>query len=142
MGNSLQVYIVEDSLILQRLLTSAIDAAGADAIGCSADAETAIADLFAMQPDVVVIDLSLKSGSGFDVLKALHEHNLASEAVKIVLTNHATSEYRAVCNLLGADRFFDKSMETAQALAFIGSLAAERQRAVSASRSSRVPVPA
>jgi len=124
MRKPLQVYIVEDSPILQRLLISAIEGGGAEIVGCSCDADAAIADLFTAQPDVVVLDISLKSGSGFDVLKVLQEHNLVPEAIKVVLTNHATAEYREICTLLGADRFFDK-METAKALAFIGALATD-----------------
>jgi DNA-binding NarL/FixJ family response regulator len=123
----LQVYIVEDSPIIQQLLASAIAAAGAELSGCSADAQTAIADLFALQPDLVLIDIRLASGSGFDVLKALQDHSLVPAAIKVVLTNHANTEYQNLCVRLGADRFFDKSSETAQALALINTLVAERQ---------------
>jgi DNA-binding NarL/FixJ family response regulator len=122
----LQVYIVEDSPIIQRLLTSAIVAAGAELSGCSADAQTAIADLFTLQPDLILIDIRLASGSGFDVLKALQEHSLGQAAIKVVLTNHANTEYQNLSLRLGADRFFDKSSETSEALALISALAAER----------------
>ena len=121
----LQVYVVEDSQILQGLLESSIAAAGAEVCGRSGNAEEAVEDIFAFNPDVVVIDISLKSGSGFDVLKALKEHNLAPHATKLVLTNHP--EYRQVCTLLGADRVFDKSIEMSQALALIGDLVRAHQ---------------
>ena len=123
----LQVYIVEDSPIIQRLLASAITAAGAEPVGCSADAQTAISDLFVLQPDLILIDISLASGSGFEVLETLQEHSLVPEAVKVVLTNHADTEYRNLSRRLGADRFFDKSSETWQAVALIHGLAAERR---------------
>jgi DNA-binding NarL/FixJ family response regulator len=122
---ALQVYIVEDSPIIQRLLGSAIVAAGAELSGCTADAQTAIADVFALEPDVILIDIRLASGSGFDVLKALQEQNLVPGAIKVVLTNHADAEYQNLSIRLGADRFFDKSSETSQALALINTLAAE-----------------
>jgi len=127
MPKPLQVYIVEDSPIIQRLLASAITEAGAESVGCSADAQTAIADLFALQPDLILIDISLASGSGFDVLETLQEHSLVPEAVKVVLTNHADTEYENLSRRLGADRFFDKSSETWQAVALIHDLAAERR---------------
>lgn len=122
MGTSkpLQVYVVEDSQMLQGLLTSSIAELGAEVCGRSGDADEAVEDIFAFNPDVIVIDISLKSGSGFDVLKALKEHNLAPDAIKLVLTNHP--EYRQVCTLLGADRVFDKTIDMNQALAFIGDL--------------------
>jgi DNA-binding NarL/FixJ family response regulator len=131
----LQVYIVEDSPIVQRLLGSAIAAAGAQLDGCSDDAQAAIADVSALQPDLILIDISLASGTGFDVLKALQEHSLVPEAVKVVLTNHADAECRNLSLRLGADRFFDKS-ETSQALALINTLAAERRVAMFRNRSS------
>src|SRR5947209_18791853 len=127
MPKPLRVYVVEDSPILERLLTSAIVAAGAEMTGCSADAETAIGDVFALQPDLILIDIRLASGSGFDVLKALQDHSLVPAAIKVVLTNHATAEYQNLSLRLGADRFFDKSLEISQALALINTLAAERR---------------
>ena len=134
MPKPLQVYIVEDSPIVQRLLTSAIVAAGAELSGCSADAQTATGDLFALQPDLILIDIRLASGSGFDVLKTLQEHSLVPGAVKVVLTNHANAEFQNLSLGLGADRFFDKSSETSQALALISALAAERLSSSAAPR--------
>lgn len=127
MPEPLHVYIVEDSQIMQRLLGSAIESAGAELSGCSADAQTAIGDLFTLQPDLILIDIGLASGSGLDVLKTLQEHNLVPGATKVVLTNYADAEYQNLCLRLGADRFFDKSSETWQALGLISTLAAERR---------------
>jgi DNA-binding NarL/FixJ family response regulator len=132
----LQVYLVEDSPIAQRFLGSAIASVGAELDGCSDDAQAAIADVFALQPDLILIDISLASGSGFDVLKALQEHSLVPEAIKVVLTNHADAECRNLSLQLGADRFFDKSSETSQALALIHTLATERRVAAFRNRSS------
>ena len=123
----LQVYVVEDSPIIQRLLASAIAAAGAKMVGCSANAQEAIADVFALEPDLVLIDIGLASGSGFDVLETLQMDNLAPEAVKVVLTNHANTEYENLSRRLGADRFFDKSSETWEAVTLIHKLAANKR---------------
>ena len=124
----LQVYVVEDSPIIRRLLASTVEAAGAELVGYSADALTAIADLGALQPDLILIDISLDSGSGFDVLRALQERNLGPSAIKVVLTNHANPEYQNLSLSLGADSFFDKASETSQVLALINALAAEKRR--------------
>ena len=126
MAKPLQVYVVEDSPIVQRLLASAIAAAGAEMDGCSDDAQVAIADVFALQPDLILIDIGLASGSGFDVLKTLQEHNLVPDAVKVVLTNHANRDCEDFSLRLGADRFFNKA-ETSKALALISTLAAEKR---------------
>jgi len=123
----LQVYIVEDSSILQRLLASSIQASGAELVGCSGSAQRAVADLSWLQPDLILIDISLHSGTGFDVLRALQERRMLRGAIKVVLTNHANAEYRNLSYRLAADHFFDKT-ETSQVLALIDGLAAERRR--------------
>src|SRR5947207_6590930 len=133
----LQVYVVEDSPIIRRLLASIIEAAGGELVGSSAGAESAIADLSTLQPDLILIDLRLNSGSGFDVLKALQERKLVSSAIKVVLTNHANAEYENLSLSLGANGFFDKSSETSQVLALINVLAAERLHGGNRPRGSR-----
>ena len=131
----LRVYIVEDSTIIRRLLVSTIEAAGAELAGSSDGAQSAIADLAVLRPDLILIDIRLSSGSGFDVLRAIQEQKLAPSAIKVVLTNHASAEYQNLSLNLGANRFFDKSSETSQVLALISALAAERRRGGSRPRS-------
>jgi chemotaxis family two-component system sensor histidine kinase/response regulator PixL len=133
----LQVYIVEDSTIIRRLLASTIEAAGAELVGSSAGAQSAIADLSVLQPDLIVVDISLSSGNGFDVLRALQEQKLVPAAIKVVLTNFASAENENLSLRLGANRFFDKSNETTQVLALINVLAAERLHGGNRPRASR-----
>ena len=123
----LQVYVVEDSAILRRVLVSAVEAAGGALIGCSGDAESAIAELSTLRPDLVLIDIGLKSGTGFDVLEALQKLDPQPAPIKVVLTNHAYDEYRRMSAQLGASAFFDKTTETSQVLALIGALAGEKR---------------
>lgn len=62
-----------------------------------------------LSPDVVVLDISLRGGSGLDVL---HEIKKAGRApVVIVLSNLSYEQYRRRCHEAGADYFFDKSTE-------------------------------
>ena len=124
----LQVYLVEDSAILRRVLAAAIEAAGGVLVGSSADAESAIAELSTVRPDLVLIDIALKSGTGFDVLEALEKLDPKPAPIKVVLTNHAHDEYRRMSAQLGANAFFDKTTETSQVLALIGALADEKRR--------------
>jgi DNA-binding NarL/FixJ family response regulator len=129
----LQVYIVEDSPIIRRLLASTVEAAGAQLIGQTGSADKAIAELSQMHPDLVVIDIGLRTGNGFDVLEALHRHHLLSAAIKVVFTNHASAEFEELSLKLGANRFFDKSSDTPEVLALISALAAETRGSAIAS---------
>ncbi len=74
-----------------------------------ATADAAICAILAAQPDVVLIDISLASGSGFDVLRAVQ-----SEAPQIdvyMLSSFAAYPYRQLAETLGARGFFDKTQD-------------------------------
>ena len=118
-----QVYVVEDSPIMLQLLTVSIKAAGAELVGHSASAQRAISEISVLQPDLILVDISLDFGNGFDVLRVLQDRGLAQSARKVVLTNHANDEYRARCFRLGADQFCDKASEIWQVLALINAMA-------------------
>lgn len=120
----LQVFIVEDSSLVRDRLDAAVAAAGGIVVGHSEAANDAIAHLATAQPNLIIIDIQLRSGTGFDVLKALQTTRSGRSATKIVLTNHASAEYRDRSFQLGANAFFDKSSEASQVLELIDRLAA------------------
>jgi DNA-binding NarL/FixJ family response regulator len=131
----LTVYIVEDSPIILRLLSRAVESAGAELVGHSSDARQAIVDLSALEPDLILLDIVLTAGTGLDVLQALQESGHALASVKVVFTNHATPEHRERSLQLGAKHFLDKSSEGWQALELIGKMAAEKRGRAGRSRS-------
>ena len=59
--------------------------------------------------DAAVVDLQLRQGSGFGVLRALRQ--LSPQPLTIVLTNSSMRAVRDRCLALGAHFFFDKSNE-------------------------------
>ena len=126
-NTTLRVYLVEDSPIFRKLLVTAVKAAGADLVGASDNAQQAILDLQYVHPDLIVLDVLLTSGTGFDVLRALQARGFAEPATKVVLTNYATAENRELSFLLGASHFFDKSTEGWQAIELINHMAAARR---------------
>lgn len=104
----MKILLVEDSRILRerlRGLISAIPLASLVAETDNADDARCLLDLH--QPDVAVIDLRLRSGSGLSLLA--HARASHPAMTLIVLTNLAQAEYRAKCIELGAHYFFDKS---------------------------------
>jgi DNA-binding NarL/FixJ family response regulator len=126
MGNfskQLQVYVVEDSPIIRRLLMATIDGAGAELVGHSASAQQAIKEISELEPDLILIDISLDFGNGFDVLRVLRNRGIAQSARKVILTNYANAEYRNLCFRLGANQFCDKSSDMWQVLALIQTMA-------------------
>jgi len=57
--------------------------------------------------DVALLDLHLRGGTGFGVLRAISSGELG-HVVPIVLTNHDLGEYRRAAAALGARHFLDK----------------------------------
>ena len=127
------VYLVEDSPIVLRGLTELIEAAGAATVVGHADtASVAIADIAALHPDAVTVDIALKGGNGFDVLEAIAINSEGHPPLRIVLTNYTFVSYRDAAHQLGADYFFDKAKQIPEVLTVLESLNASRQDAIAA----------
>ncbi len=110
MTQSLRVLLVEDSKVLTERLTEAIrQIADVELIG-TADTEAGALAAFKSRPvDVIILDLHLKQGTGFGVMRAL-----ASAQKKpriIVLTNYDLPEYKNAAIALGAIHFLDKARD-------------------------------
>jgi DNA-binding NarL/FixJ family response regulator len=107
----LSVLLVEDSGVLaERLRETVLSVAGVQLIGtvdCEADAVVALRRL---PIDVLVLDLHLRQGTGFGVLRALRQDRMAT-VVSIVLSNYDLAEYRRAAAALGAGYFLDKLRE-------------------------------
>ena len=108
----LRVLIVEDLPRVQAALRELIDEPGRLEVAGVADTEEqAIADYQLLQPDAVVIDLSLRQGTGLGVVAALRRQAASPRPLLIVLTNHAFPVLEAACRSAGADHFLDKSRD-------------------------------
>ena len=71
---------------------------------------------------MVVIDVALSRGNGFDVLKSLRDHPPTKLPLRVVLTNYTLAAYRKAAKRLGADYFLDKSSQIPELLRLIRSL--------------------
>ena len=83
----LRVYVVEDSAIVQKFLRSGIESVGGELVGSSDNAQSAIRELPRLKPDLVVVDLGLAWGSGFEVLEAIHTGVAGRNTAAVVHTN-------------------------------------------------------
>jgi DNA-binding NarL/FixJ family response regulator len=106
----MKVFLVEDAPLLRTRLEAMLNAIpGASTVGYAEGAREAIDRIQAAAPDVVVLDLHLREGNGFDVLRALGRKIPATAFY--VLTNYPAEGYRQSAMRLGARGFFDKSCE-------------------------------
>lgn len=123
----MQVFLVEDSpLVRDRLIVMLGSLPGTQVLGHASDADAAIREILAAKPDVVVLDLALGAGSGFDVLRAVHP--AAPQIDFYMLSNFASDPYRQLAGKLGARGFFDKSSEFERVRDVIAQRAAAQQQ--------------
>jgi len=106
----MKVFLVEDSIVVLERLTRMLGAIPeVEMVGHAGDVHEAIAGILATRPDVVVLDLKLAHGNGFEVLSEIHRREPGIDVY--MLSNFASEPYRRHAERLGALGFFDKSSE-------------------------------
>jgi DNA-binding NarL/FixJ family response regulator len=101
---------VEDSKVLTERLTEAIDQIADVLLVGTAETEAAAVALVARgSVDVIILDLHLRQGTGFGVMRALATTKLKPQI--IVLTNYDLPEYKNAALALGATHFLDKARD-------------------------------
>ena len=110
MPQSLRVLLVEDSKVLTERLTEAIrQIADVELVGTADTEAAALAAVKRDSIDVVILDLHLKQGTGFGLMRALA--SAQSKPRIIVLTNYDLPEYKNAALALGATHFLDKARD-------------------------------
>jgi DNA-binding NarL/FixJ family response regulator len=106
----LRVLLVEDSAVLAERLTELIDLiADVELVGVVDTEAGAIAAARREPVDVIILDLHLKQGTGFGVLRAIE--SLPRRPRVVVLTNYDLPEYENAAMGLGASYFLDKARD-------------------------------
>ncbi len=83
--------------------------AGASVAGHAGGVAAAISAILKTRPDLVILDIQLSDGTGFDVLRAVRAQ--APDIDIFLFSNFAAYPYRQLAERLGAKGFFDKSKE-------------------------------
>ena len=108
----LAVFIADDSEPVTEMLKELItDPGRIEVIGVADSQDSAIADIRRLKPDVVILDLQLKSGSGTEVIRAVRASAELAQTRVIVTSNHTAPQLKAGCMQLGAHGYFDKVKE-------------------------------
>ena len=123
MPPALHVLLVEDSDLIRSILRELLGCLG----GCQVVAEEvtaagAIAGFRKLRPEVVLLDLELKTGTGLDVL-----HEIGPELGKtrvLVVTDYVDEALRERSMAYGASDFYDKSRDMSRLLSDLAAMAA------------------
>lgn len=133
MGTSyatLKVLLVEDSpLLSDRLLELLGDIPGVRTLPSVSTELGALGAIAELSPDVVVLDLRLKEGTGFGVLRGLK--SLTQQPTVIILTNYALPQYRTQAEAYGVRYFLDKARDFDQLPAVLTKLMTAKDGAAS-----------
>lgn len=121
----LRVLLVEDSPVIRGLITEIINDVPGVRVAESVESERdAIEAVGRLDVDVVILDLQLRKGTGFGVLRALRD--MTKRPIVVVLTNFALKSYRETALALGARDFLDKSRDYDRLPAILAEIASSQ----------------
>ena len=124
-NEGLRLLVVEDSKrVADRLFELLDQVPQVETIGAVESEREAIASVRSTDPDVVILDLHLKQGTGFGVLRSLPAES--ERPTVVVLTNFDLPEYRAQAHALGVSYFLDKANEFDRLPEILEEIAARR----------------
>jgi two-component system OmpR family response regulator len=104
----LRVLLVEDSKLLAERVREVLDQIpGVEVVGTADTERAAVAMTRANEVDAIILDLQLKEGTGFGVLRSLG----TSRPKVIVLTNFSLPTFAERAKELGVEQFLDKGMD-------------------------------
>jgi two-component system, OmpR family, response regulator len=110
MAQRLKVLLVEDSKILVKRLSETMRQIPTVDLVATADTEaSAMAFARRQSIDLIILDLHLKRGTGFGLMRSLA--TTPSRPRILVLTNHDLPEYRHAVLAWGASHFLDKGRD-------------------------------
>jgi DNA-binding NarL/FixJ family response regulator len=109
----MKVLLVEDSILIRNTLIEILNNDGNLTVnGIAATQNSAIVLLDEQQFDMLLVDIELADGNGFEVIRHTQKANYPFKPpVLVMLTNHANPQYRKLAKELGVNYFFDKSMD-------------------------------
>lgn len=128
-SSRLRVFLVEDNPMISDRLVESLTATGRiDVVGRAETEHEAVEALGSTPWDALLLDLQLRNGTGFGVLRAVGKSR--PEGAKIlVLTNYAIPMLRERSLAMGADAFLDKAHEYDRAVDLLVDLAQARPAA-------------
>jgi len=109
-NRNLVVLVVEDSLmIITRIYRLLQELENIKLVVHAANYAESMKMIIGMNIDVVLLDINLPDKSGIELLQEIKSSHPGIKV--IMLTNHASDNYREICTYMGADYFLDKSNE-------------------------------
>ena len=106
------VLIVDDSTMFTQRVSCLLHDCNLHPVLQAHDYEKASEWLLKTKIDLVLLDISLPGKSGIELLKLIRKNYPVTKV--LMISNHANEYYKQVCLSIGADYFFDKSLDFEQ----------------------------
>jgi DNA-binding NarL/FixJ family response regulator len=113
----IRVLIVDDHAVVREGLITAITQADLEVVGSAATVAEAIAQIARTSPDVVVVDLNLPDGSGFEIIKWIR--SISKEIGIVILTLNSGPEFVVAAMKSGANSFIVKTAPVSEIVSAI-----------------------
>jgi DNA-binding NarL/FixJ family response regulator len=113
----IRVLVIDDHAVVRAGLISAFSQADFDVVGSAGTVAEALAQIAYSNPDVVVIDLNLPDGSGFEIIQWIRSQSKTMGIV--ILTLNSGPEYITAALKSGANSFVVKSAHMSEIVAAI-----------------------
>ena len=124
--DSIRVLLIEDSAVLAERLRELLQQMPRVQLVGVADSERAAVALVGNTPaDAMILDLHLREGNGFGVIRAMRLLGRTPEVV--VLTNYTLPQYEKQARALGVHYFLDKARQFNAIADVLQEIAAHRE---------------
>ena len=108
--SKIRVLVVDDSAIVRKLLTQALDAEpDMEVVGTAPDPYVARDKILSLKPDVLTLDIEMPRKSGLEVLREIRARSDKKSGTPLIaLTAYVMQEHREKIDAAGADGLISK----------------------------------
>jgi len=116
----MKVLVIDDSKDIRKVLRKIISGLGAEIIGEASNFNDGLELAKKSDPHVIILDIKLGNGSGFDILKKIKSKK--NSPVVILFSNYSAKQYRDKALKEKADYFFNKTDEFSELIELLNGL--------------------
>lgn len=120
-----RLYLVDDHTVMREGLRTLLESSGHVVVGEASDPTPALAEIAALTPDVVLLDLNLGLRSGLEVLGEMSKRRIECRVIVLTMSNQPRHVAEAI--RLGALGYVLKGAPSEQLLQAIATVASGRR---------------
>jgi DNA-binding NarL/FixJ family response regulator len=121
-ARAIEVYLLDDVAAMRLVLRTVLELEGVTVVGEAGDGAVGIGEIAELQPDVVVLDLSMPGLDGLEAIPLIHERSPDAEIV--VFSGYPRSQMAEPALSLKAARYVEKGEPLERVVEAVQDLAA------------------